>query len=223
METQGDEISLNTKMFRKQYYVEQAGEWPKTGKHILAQYDNDSVIVYQAYKPSIGHFAVNNQYFGEDFSLARMSWIKPNFLWMMYRSGWGNKPGQEVILSIRLKRSFFDSILELAVASNFRQCSTYETQGQWKEALALSNVRLQWDPDHSPSGEKEERKAIQLGLRNEQLVEYARDAIIQITDISIFVNEQKKYATRDYAKLVIPEEKIYIPSSEKARRNINLD
>src|SRR5262245_58806343 len=26
-----------------------------------------------------------------------MSWIKLNFLWMMFRSGWGTKPDQEVI------------------------------------------------------------------------------------------------------------------------------
>ena len=40
----------------------------------------------------------------------RMSWIKPNFLWMMYRSNWGRSQGQEVVLAVRLKRSFFDSL-----------------------------------------------------------------------------------------------------------------
>ncbi|WP_422570328.1 DUF4291 family protein, partial [Erwinia billingiae] len=29
-----------------------------------------------------------------------MTWIKPSFLWMMYRSGWGMKdPGQKRILA----------------------------------------------------------------------------------------------------------------------------
>jgi hypothetical protein len=27
-----------------------------------------------------------------------MSWIKPNFLWMMYCSGWGTKQRQRIIL-----------------------------------------------------------------------------------------------------------------------------
>jgi hypothetical protein len=44
-----------------------------------------------------------------------MSWIKPNFLWMMFRSGWGE--GQEIILGLRL-RPFFDSLL-VAVASSW--------------------------------------------------------------------------------------------------------
>ena len=35
--------------------------WPKTGKHILAQYDDETVVVYQAYKPSIAEYAVKNQ------------------------------------------------------------------------------------------------------------------------------------------------------------------
>lgn len=29
------------------------------------------------------------------------------------------------------------------------------------------NVRLQWDPDHAPNYEKEQRRAIQLGLKGE--------------------------------------------------------
>jgi hypothetical protein len=38
------------------------------------------VVVYQAYRPEIGHFAAQHGYFGGSFSLDRMSWIKPNFL-----------------------------------------------------------------------------------------------------------------------------------------------
>ncbi len=45
-----------------------------------------------------------------------MSWIKTNFLWMMYRSGWGTKPDQEIILAIRLKTTFLDSVLTQAVS-----------------------------------------------------------------------------------------------------------
>ena len=49
--------------------------------------------------------AVANQTFlkCKDYSTTRMTWIKPNFLWMMYRSGWAEKKGQENILAIYLK------------------------------------------------------------------------------------------------------------------------
>src|SRR4051812_38659558 len=97
----------------------QSARWPIVGRHVLAQHDADSVVVYQAYRPSIGSFAAQHQYFGGEFSLARMSWIKPNFLWMMYRCGWASKDGQEVVLAIWLARDAFDAILAQAVPSSF--------------------------------------------------------------------------------------------------------
>jgi hypothetical protein len=75
-------------------YSEQIKVWPKTGHHILAQFDDTSIIVYQAYRPSIGRHAAEHGCFGGDFDFDRMSWVKPNFLWMMYRSGWGTKQDQ---------------------------------------------------------------------------------------------------------------------------------
>jgi hypothetical protein len=92
-------------------YTTQDARWPRTGRHMLAQFDAESVVVYQAYNPAIGHFAARHGYFGGGFGLGRMSWIKPNFLWMMYRSGWGTKEDQEVTLSVRLRRDTFDEIL----------------------------------------------------------------------------------------------------------------
>ena len=113
-------------------YLEQNKRWPKTGNHILAQFDDKSVVVYQAYNPSIGHFAASHGYFGGEFKLNRMSWIKTNFLWMMYRSGWATKIGQEVILAIKIKREAFDSILSQAIHSTFKP-EIYETRVKWKE------------------------------------------------------------------------------------------
>jgi hypothetical protein len=74
-------------------YLLQTTSWPNSGRHILAQFDDESVIVYQAYRPAIGHFAAQHGYFGGPSSLSRMSWNKPNFLWMMYRCGWVSQEG----------------------------------------------------------------------------------------------------------------------------------
>jgi SAM-dependent methyltransferase len=51
---------------------------PNSGRHILAQFDDESVVDYQAYRPAIGLFAAKNGHFGGEFGLDRMSWIKPN-------------------------------------------------------------------------------------------------------------------------------------------------
>src|SRR5580658_749407 len=102
-----------------QPYSEQLKLWPTAGRHILAQFDDDTIIVYQAYRPAIGRYAAEHGTFGSDFSYSRMSWIKPNFLWMMYRSGWGTKENQEITLALRLRQTFFDSLLALAVPSSW--------------------------------------------------------------------------------------------------------
>ena len=36
-------------------YESQIARWPKSGCVILAQFDAESVVVYQAYSPAIGH------------------------------------------------------------------------------------------------------------------------------------------------------------------------
>jgi hypothetical protein len=197
-------------------YAEQMNCWPQTGQHILAQFDDETIIVYQAYRPSIGRFAIENGRFGGDFKYSRMSWIKPNFLWMMYRCQWGQAEGQEVILAIRLRRRFFDSLLAEAVPSSF-DTQAFGSHDDWASAVARSDVRLQWDPDHLPTGEKCERRAIQLGLRGAALEAYGKREIVQITDISAFVAEQR-LNVREWktGKLVTPSERVYLPADSNA-------
>jgi hypothetical protein len=190
-------------------YPAQNARWPKSGRHILAQFDDESVVVYQAYRPEIGRFAAAHGYFGDGFSLSRMSWIKPNFLWMMYRCGWAAKEGQQVVLAVRLRRSAFDAILAAAVPSSFDR-EGYSTENEWKSAVAGSDVRFQWDPDHHPSGSPVERRAIQLGLRGSVLARYAREWLLSIEDITPFVLEQRgTVARRDYDGLQTPREAVY--------------
>jgi len=155
-------------------YTTQNARWPQSGRHILAHYDAETVVVYQAYCPQIGRFAVEHGCFGGPFSLSRMSWIKPNFLWMMFRCGWATKENQEVVLAVSLRREAFDRLLTDAVPSTFDP-ALYASEADWKRALAASDVRLQWDPDHDPAGNKAERRALQLGLRGEPLAHYARE------------------------------------------------
>ncbi len=194
-------------------YLEQAAQWPQKGQHIMAQYDEQSIIVYQAYKPSIGRFAAAHGYFGHGFKLGRMTWIKPNFLWMMFRCGWAQKTDQETVLAIRLKREAFELILAEAVHSSY-QPQHYPTHAAWKQQVTTSDVRLQWDPDHDPEGEKTERRAIQLGLRGDYVISYAKEWILEIEDITEFVATQRHHANHaNWGNLLVPHECVYTPST----------
>ncbi len=203
-------------------YREQVKRWPPEGRHILAHYDEQSIIVYQAYRPSIGRFAMEHGYFGGAFSFERMSWIKPNFLWMMYRSGWGTKEGQEITLGLRLRCAFFEGILAQAVPSTY-DAEHYPTREQWQEALGTSQVRLQWDPDHDPSGAKQERRAIQLGLRGEVLAAFGKRELLEVIDMTQFVAEQRpKAASAGFADLRIPVEHVYVPADPAVGKQLGL-
>jgi len=204
-------------------YLDQRTRWPENGKHILAQHDAETIVVYQAYRRSIGDYAIEHRAFGGDFSYARMSWIKPNFLWMMYRSGWGTKEGQEATLGLRLRRQFFDSILAQAVASSFDQLG-HSTHGAWQAAIATSDVRLQWDPDHDPQGKPLARRAIQLGLRGAVLAEFGKRELVDVIDMREFVAAQRERLSRGgIAELSTPVEHVYRPSDPSIVRRLGLD
>lgn len=192
----------------------QRERWPQSGRHILAHHDANSVIVYQAYCPAIGEYAIRHgRLDGPDFSLSRMSWIKPNFLWMMYRSSWGTKEGQEVVLGLRLRRSFFERVVREAVPSTFD--ASYASREAWQEAVGRSEVRLQWDPDHSPKGGKLERRAIQLGLRGRTLAAFAHEELLEVIDMRAFVAAQRPLAQDDSPELQLPLEQVLDIDFEK--------
>jgi hypothetical protein len=116
-------------------YLLQRQRWPQSGRHILAHFDSESIVVYQAYRPTIGRYAAEYQRFGGEFNFARMSWIKTNFLWMMYRSGWCTKPDQEVTLAIRIRHAGFDQLLLVALGG-----AGLTLQGVWNARLRASTT-----------------------------------------------------------------------------------
>lgn len=187
----------------------QSPRWPSEGEHVLAHFDADTVVVYQAYRESTGRYAIENgQLGGPDFSFNRMSWIKPNFIWMMYRSGWGTKPGQEITLGLRIRRPFFDRLLREAVESSFDP-ARHASLEAWKRAVEDSDVRLQWDPDHAPDGAKLDRRALQLGLRGDALKALATTELVEVIDMSPFVAAQRAHAVPPWTGLRTPVECVY--------------
>ena len=99
---------------------------------------------------------------------------------MMYRSGWASKKDQTKVLTIHITRTGFEEILSNAAISG------------------PGTVRLQWDPDHTPNGNKiPDRRAIQLGIKGEMLEKFSKEFIIKIDDITDFVLEQSRNFSND--------------------------
>jgi hypothetical protein len=207
-----------------EFYNQGLEHWPKTGQHILAHQTDEQIVVYQAYKKSIARFAAENQYLGgNEYSYNRMSWIKPNFLWMMYRCGWAEKENQETVLALWINKKDFESILSEAVISSFNP-KYHDSHEQWRSHLDQKEVRLQWDPDHDPYGNKAERRAIQLGLKGDTLENFGKKQITRIEDITGFVKQQKQLLDNGKLnELLVPVERGYTTADEALNKRVGMD
>ena len=176
---------------------------------IRAVYSQETIRVYQAYPHDIADEAVRLGTFGQRFKMDRMTWIKPSFLWMMYRCGWAEKENQERVLAIDIKRSAFDYIVQNAIISTYSEEMGIPYE-EWKQRIKRSEIRCQWDPERDMLGNPLEYRSIQLGLRGQAVYSYVHDWIIKLEDITDYVKELNamKNSGADIRPL-LPQEKVY--------------
>ena len=176
---------------------------------IRAVYTQTTIRVYQAYSADIAAEAVRSGTFGSKFKMDRMTWIKPSFLWMMYRSGWGTKENQEHILAIDISREKFDFLVKNAVLSTYNE-AIYGSREEWKVLIHNSDIRCQWDPERDVYGNPLDYRSIQIGIRGKVLKEYVNEWIVGLTDITEYVVSlrEKKNMRQDISKL-LPDEQVY--------------
>lgn len=151
---------------------------------IRAQYDDNTITVYQAYNNAIGQSAVQNKNFvSPPFKMDRMTWIKPSFLWMMYRSGWATKENQECILAIKIKRDGLAWALENScLAKHYPHL--HATSNDWQQELKRSPVRIQWDPEKDINLQELPYRSIQIGISGIAVEKYVHEWITDIEDIT---------------------------------------
>jgi len=190
-------------------------------KEIFARYDKQCIRVYQAYNPAIAREAITLQTFGGNFARNRMTWIKPSFLWMMYRSNWGTKKNQEYILAMDIYQSKFNEILQQAVLTS--PDAPHDSGIQWERAFGETEVYCQWDPDRDINGNAIHRAAIQIGLKGNILRDFLDEGIFHIEDFTPLVrkwNGQRKNGKLNTRNL--PAEKIYPVTDKTIRNRLNM-
>ncbi|MEO0561522.1 MAG: DUF4291 family protein [Chloroflexota bacterium] len=180
-----------------------------TERRIYAAYDDGGVYVYQAFKPSIVAAALAKGTFGAGFNMERMTWIKPSFAWMLYRSGYATKTRQEAILKIKLTHAGFLTILGESVETSYNP-AVYTSEDVWRRALKRGNVRHQWDPERTLAlGKHPMRRAIQIGIRGWVVERYVQEWIIGLEEVTALAQavQAAKVARQPYP--VVPEERLY--------------
>ena len=178
-----------------------------------AEWDAEGVYVYQAFKDEIADWALENQRFGgPHFNPKRMTWIKPSFAWVLYRSGYAQKHDQNRILKIKIPHDCLSQILS--------QCKCAHGEGG-------GIGRVQWDPERDLFAAEAKiprkmvrQRAIQIGMKD-SLSEFYVQSIIsieEVTDLAHVVQNAHMSKTNDDIKTIsvqLPIERPYIPTCSK--------
>ena len=180
-------------------------------RQVRAVYDDSTITVYQAYKPGIALDAIRRGRFSASYDRSRMTWIKPSFLWMMYRSGWAAKPDQEHVLAIKLRRDGFEAALAQAALSHFDP-ALHAGRADWAVAAKKAPVRIQWDPERDVHLRSLGHRAIQVGISGPAVDDYCDSWITGIDDATTLAHDvhalirEQKY---DAAHELLPPERPY--------------
>lgn len=149
-------------------------------RQIRAHYTSTTITVYQAYNAEIADAAVEQQKLNASpkFSTTRMTWIKPSWAWMLYRSGYSYKDaGQERILALELTHTCFLSLLGKAqLAHPSKDIKEINIDKKM-------SVRVQWDPERTIRLERLPYRSIQIGVPG-VLVDELVEGIVKIEDVT---------------------------------------
>lgn len=189
-------------------------------KEIRADFDRDTIVVYQAYSDAIAEGALRAGTFVSPFSRRRMTWIKPSFLWLMERSAWGTKANQSRILAVRIRRSGWEAALTQAVLTSW-DSAVHPTAGAWEAAFELARVHVQWDPERSLRGGKLEHRSIQVGISRHLVDAFVDEWIVGIEDYTQRAKKIRRLlldGKSDAAARQLPRERVYPIGAELSER-----
>lgn len=178
---------------------------------IRANYDRDTIVIYQAYSDSIADVALQLQRFASPFSFHRMTWIKPSFLWLMHRSNWGQKANQQRTLAVHISRSGWEKALSLGTLTH-PEPSVFPNSSVWEAEFANSPVHIQWDTERSLRGAGLNHFSIQVGIGRQMIQEYVDQWIVKIEDLTSTVSKIRdllKSGDEKNAKRHLPPERVY--------------
>ncbi|MFG3345476.1 DUF4291 domain-containing protein [Streptomyces sp. NPDC048018] len=161
---------------------------PPPRHQIRAVHTDTTVTVYQAYRPAIGLPAARDGRFPALWKRDRMTWIKPSFLWMAYRCGWGLKEGQETVLAVDITREGFEWALRHACPSHYVR-GLHPDRAAWQRELKRSPARVQWDPERDLHLRPLRHRSLQLGLAGEASRRYADEWTVGIRDVTPLFHE----------------------------------
>ncbi|MFD0516949.1 DUF4291 domain-containing protein [Paractinoplanes durhamensis] len=189
-------------------------------RQVRASYTERTITVYQAYSAAIAGPALAAGTFVAPFKRERMTWIKPSFLWMMYRCGWAAKPGQEHVLAVEITRDGFEWALANAALSHFDR-KLHSDSKAWAQQVKSTPVRVQWDPERSLRLAPLPYRSLQVGLSGKAVDRYVDEWLVGITDVTDLartIHARLTDGDHEAAAEMLPAERPYPLPPEVAHR-----
>ena len=164
------------------------------------EHDDDEVYFRQAYNDTIAYYALI------------MTWIKPSFAWVLYRSKYGTKHNQTLVLKVKLSHESVSKLLS--------ECKCKHGGGR-------SKGRVQYDPARnlmaSVDGGKTQRKMLRRTGRDQgRMSAFYVMSILQIEDVTILAQRvQESHTVVDTGTFAeellaeLPVECPYMPHCER--------
>ncbi|MFD3775056.1 DUF4291 domain-containing protein [Streptomyces sp. NPDC058612] len=180
-------------------------------RQIRAAHTATTITVYQAYAPSLGLPAARDGRFPPAWKRERMTWVKPSFLWMMYRCGWATKADQETVLAVEITRDGFDRALAGACLSHYSP-GVHADRTAWQRALRESSARVQWDPERDVRLDPLPYRSLQLGLSGPSSRAYADEWTVSVRDVTPLAREIRgllRSGNEAAARALLPAETPY--------------
>ncbi|GAA3444640.1 hypothetical protein Pve01_47080 [Planomonospora venezuelensis] len=177
---------------------------------VRADYDAETIVMYQAYPVAVAEAALRAGRFVPPFSFNRMTWIKPSFLWLMHRSNWAQKSGQERVLAVRVTREGWHEALCRAVLTTADP-----------RAVDRAAVHVQWDPERSLRGAALNHYSIQAGIGRGLIRAFAEEWVVGLTDITPQVRKIADLVRAGQpakTQRLLPPERLYPVPREIGRR-----
>ncbi|GGN99039.1 hypothetical protein GCM10010112_92470 [Actinoplanes lobatus] len=189
-------------------------------RRIRADFDADTIVMYQAFGPAITDAALAAGRFVAPFSFTRMTWIKPSLLWLMHRSNWARKPGQERVLAVRITSAGWEQALSQAVLTA-PVPAIHGSAAAWSTAFDAASVHVQWDPERSARGAALNHYSIQVGIGRALIRAYAEQWVVGLTDLTPTVHKIDaliRAGQAAKAQRLLPPERPYPLDPATARR-----
>lgn len=187
---------------------------------VRANYQERTIVMYQAYNAKIADIALKSQRFETPFSFHRMTWLKPSFLWLMHRSQWGQKSNQQRILAVHITRVGWERALALGILTH-PEPSVFPVASEWAAAFQNAPVHIQWDTERSIRGAGLNHFSIQVGISRHLIREYVDQWIVKIEDLTATVAKIRGFLKSGNVKDVkrlLPPERVYPIATEIGKR-----